>query len=139
MCPKIRWDGWKIFGWETKQGLRLDVYLFPVIILCYFLAPLHCRPIGPWQTIIFIIYYFLYFLCLFPCHFNMRQCWTSDWKKNNYINLERTVLHIYTNVIGWPPFLNYLFPIILTCINEEQQIKIEQLYWFWMNNVRHLY
>jgi len=22
MCPKIWWDGWKIFGWETKQGLR---------------------------------------------------------------------------------------------------------------------
>jgi len=20
MCPKIRWDGWKNFGWVTKQG-----------------------------------------------------------------------------------------------------------------------
>jgi hypothetical protein len=25
MCPKIRWDGWKIFGWETKQGLNNNV------------------------------------------------------------------------------------------------------------------
>ena len=22
MCPKIRWDGWKIFWWGTKQGLK---------------------------------------------------------------------------------------------------------------------
>jgi len=27
MCPKIRWDGWKNFGWGTKQGLSSDTQM----------------------------------------------------------------------------------------------------------------
>jgi len=92
-------------------------YLFPVINLCYFLGPLH--GMGLWQTIIFIVYYLYFFFMSFSCHFYLRQCRTADWKKNNYIILKRTVLHIYTNVFGRPPFLNYLFPVIFICINEE--------------------
>ena len=32
MCVKIRWDGWKNFGWGTKQGLRGPVVSIALLV-----------------------------------------------------------------------------------------------------------